>query len=100
MTVTEAVTALEYGAEILKLFPGSAYGPSMIGALKGPLPQASFMPTGGVSLENVKDWIKAGAVAVGAGGDLTAGARTGDYALVTAAAARFIGEVKKARAAL
>lgn len=98
MTVKEAMEALEYGVEILKLFPGNAFGPSIISAFKGPIPQGNFMPTGGVTLENVKDWIKAGAVAVGTGGDLTKGAKTGDYALVEETARRFVDEVKRARA--
>ena len=97
MTVKEAIEALELGAEIIKIFPGNVYGPSVISSFKGPLPQANFMPTGGVSLDNIKDWIKAGAVAVGTGGDLTKGAKTGDYALVTETAAKFVAEVKKAR---
>jgi len=98
MTVKEAVEALELGVEIIKVFPGNAYGPSIISAFKGPLPQANFMPTGGVSLDNIKDWIKAGAVAVGTGGDLTKGAKTGDYELVTETAAKFVEAVKAARA--
>ncbi len=97
MTVTEALTALEYGVEILKVFPGNAYGPSIISAFKGPLPQANFMPTGGVNLDNIKDWIKAGAVAVGTGSDLTKGAKTGDYELIAETATKFVTEVKKAR---
>ena len=79
MTVKEAIEALELGVEILKVFPGNVFGPSIIKAFKGPLPQANFMPTGGVSLDNVQDWIKAGAVAVGTGGDLTKGAKDGNY---------------------
>jgi len=98
MTVKEAIEALELGVEVLKVFPGNAFGPSIISSLKGPLPQANFMPTGGVSLENVKDWIKAGAVAVGTGGDLTRGAKTGDYKLVTETAIKFVEAVRKARA--
>lgn len=98
MTVKEAVEALEYGAEILKVFPGNAYGPSIISSFKGPIPQGNFMPTGGVNLENIKEWIKAGAIAVGTGGDLTKGAKTGDYELVTETAAKFVEEVRKARA--
>lgn len=97
MTVKEAVEALEYGVEILKVFPGNAYGPSIIKSFKGPIPQGNFMPTGGVNLDNIKDWIKAGAVAVGTGSDLTKGAKTGDYELVTKTAARFVEEVKRAR---
>ena len=98
MTVKEAIEALELGVEIVKVFPGNAFGPSIISSFKGPLPQANFMPTGGVSLDNIKDWIKAGAVAVGTGGDLTKGAKTGDYKLVTETAAKFVEAVKKARA--
>lgn len=97
MTVREAVEALEAGAEVLKVFPGNAFGPTIIKAFKGPIPQGNFMPTGGVSLANVKDWIKAGAVAVGTGGDLTKGAKTGDYALVTETAKKFVEAVKEAR---
>lgn len=98
MTVKEAVEALELGAEIIKVFPGNAFGPSIISALKGPLPQANFMPTGGVNLDNVKDWLKAGAVAVGTGSDLTKGAKTGDYKLVAETAKKFVAEITKARA--
>jgi 2-dehydro-3-deoxyphosphogluconate aldolase/(4S)-4-hydroxy-2-oxoglutarate aldolase len=97
MTVKEALEALELGVEVLKVFPGNAFGPSIISSIKGPLPQANFMPTGGVNLENVKDWIKAGAIAVGTGGDLTRGAKTGNYKLVTETAAKFVEAVKKAR---
>lgn len=97
MTVKEAIEALELGVEIIKVFPGNAFGPSIIKAFKGPLPQANFMPTGGVSLDNVKDWIKAGAVAVGTGGDLTKGAKDGNYEMVTQTAAKFVEAVKIAR---
>lgn len=97
MTVKEAVEALELGAEIIKVFPGNAFGPDIIKAFKGPVPQGNFMPTGGVSLPNVKDWIKAGAVAVGAGGDLTKGAKNGDHALVTQTAEAFVEAIKAAR---
>jgi 2-dehydro-3-deoxyphosphogluconate aldolase / (4S)-4-hydroxy-2-oxoglutarate aldolase len=97
MTVKEIIEAMEYGADILKIFPGNAFGPSIIKSFKGPIPQGNYMPTGGVSLSNVKDWIKAGAVAVGTGGDLTIGAKNGDYALVTDTAAKFVNEVKVAR---
>lgn len=97
MTVKEALEALEYGVDILKVFPGNAFGPSIISAFKGPLPQGNFMPTGGVSLENTKDWIKAGAIMVGTGSDLTKGAKTGNYEQVTDIARKFVEEVKKAR---
>lgn len=97
MTVKEAVEALEYGVDIIKVFPGNAYGPSIISSFKGPIPQGNFMPTGGVNLDNINQWIKAGAIAVGTGGDLTKGAKTGDYALVTETASKFVEAVKNAR---
>lgn len=97
MTVKEAVEALELGVDILKVFPGNAFGPSIISAFKGPLPQAQFMPTGGVSVDNVDKWFKAGVVAVGTGSNLTAGAKTGDYDAVTKMAEEFVAAVKKAR---
>lgn len=99
-TITELITAMEYGATIVKLFPGSAYGPSYVKAIKGPIPQANIMPTGGVSVDNVKDWIKAGVVAVGVGGELTSPAKTGDYEGVTKNALAFVKAVKEAREAL
>ena len=94
MTVKEAVEALELGVDILKVFPGNAFGPSIIKAFKGPLPQACFMPTGGVSVENAHEWIKNGAVAVGTGSNLTAGAKTGDYESITKIASDFVNAVK------
>lgn len=97
MTPTEIIRALEAGADIIKVFPGNAFGPSIIKAIKGPLPQAPLMPTGGVSLENVDEWIKNGCVAVGVGGQLTAGAKTGDYTTVTETAKEFIRRIKEAR---
>lgn len=97
MTVGEVIAAMEAGADIVKLFPGEAFGPAIVKAIKGPLPQAPLMPTGGVDLENVAEWIKAGAVAVGAGSSLTGGAKTGDYAAITGAAREFIERIKGAR---
>ncbi|WP_410767890.1 bifunctional 2-keto-4-hydroxyglutarate aldolase/2-keto-3-deoxy-6-phosphogluconate aldolase [Fontibacillus sp. BL9] len=90
MTIKEIQESLELGADIVKLFPGNLYDPSMIKAIKGPLPQANIMPTGGVSLDNLGDWIKAGAVAVGIGSDLTNDAlKQKDYTLVAKKAAAY-----------
>jgi 2-dehydro-3-deoxyphosphogluconate aldolase/(4S)-4-hydroxy-2-oxoglutarate aldolase len=97
MTVKEAIEALEYGVEILKIFPGNAFDPSIIGAFKGPIPQAEFMPTGGVSIASSSDWIKAGAVAIGTGSELTRGAKTGNFELIEQAARDFVLAVEKAR---
>jgi len=100
MTVKEAVEALELGCDMLKVFPGEVFGPQIIKAINGPLPQASLMPTGGVSLENVDQWIRAGAVAVGVGGQLTAGAKTGNYEQITAYAKQMIMKIKATRTSL
>lgn len=100
MTPKEVIAALEMGVDICKVFPGNAFGPSIIRAFKGPMPQGNYMPTGGVSLDNVDEWIKAGAVAVGVGSVLTKGAKTGDYELVTNTAKQFVEAVKQAREAL
>ena len=97
MTVREVIEAMELGADIVKLFPGEIYQPSIIKTIRGPLPQAPLMPTGGVSLENVGAWIKAGAVAVGVGGNLTGGAKTGDYASITRIAREFVEKIQEAR---
>jgi len=96
-TVTEIIVAMEAGVDIIKLFPGSAFGPSYVKAVKGPLPQANLMPTGGVSLENVGEWIKAGVVAVGVGSELTGPAKKGDFAGVTTLAKAFVEQVRLAR---
>jgi len=97
-TIGEVIAAMECGADIVKVFPGEILGPSFVKAVKGPLPQASLMPTGGVSVENVGDWIKAGSVAVGVGGNLTAAAKTGDFAAITQLARQFVEKIKEARA--
>ena len=97
MTLKETVEAVEAGGDIVKIFPGELFGPAIIKAFRGPLPYALLMPTGGVSLDNVADWIKAGSVAVGVGSTLTAGAKTGDYASITAVAEQFVEKIRKAR---
>lgn len=89
MTPTEIVTALEAGADIIKIFPAEVFGPTYIKALRAPLPQAPLMPTGGVSVDNLAAWFENGALAVGIGGSLTAPAASGDYAAVTARARAF-----------
>ena len=97
MTVKEAVDAMKAGADIIKIFPGDLFGPKIIKAFKGPLPQMKMMPTGGVDVSNIGEWIKAGAVAVGAGSSLTAGAKSGDYESVVNIGRQMVEEVKKAR---
>lgn len=91
MTPTEVMGALELGVDVVKIFPASLGGPSYLGALRGPFPDAPLMPTGGVSPENLSAWFAAGAVAVGAGGDLANGAsiKASDWADLERRAVRF-----------
>jgi 2-dehydro-3-deoxyphosphogluconate aldolase/(4S)-4-hydroxy-2-oxoglutarate aldolase len=98
-TIKEIVTAMEFGSDVIKVFPGDILGPRFVKDVKGPLPYASLMPSGGVDIDNIKDWVKAGVVAVSAGSSLTAGAKKGDFALVTETAKKFIAEYKAAKAA-
>lgn len=70
MTIKEIVAALDGGSDIIKLFPANQFEPSFIKSIKGPLPNVTIMPTGGVGLENMNEWLDAGAVAVGIGSDL------------------------------
>lgn len=97
-TVREVIEAMEAGADIVKVFPGETLGPRFVRAVKSALPHASLMPTGGVSVENVREWIEAGCVAVGAGGHLTRAAAAGDYRSVTELTKRFIEQIRQARA--
>lgn len=97
-TPTEAVAAMECGADVLKVFPGDIAGPAFIKDMHGPIPNAVMMPSGGVSVDNVKDWIKAGAFACGAGSSLIAGAKTGDYDKITETGKLFVERIKEARA--
>lgn len=98
MTPTEIVTALEAGADIIKVFPSDSFSPAYIKAVRAPLPHAPLMPTGGVTLENLAEWFKNGSVAVGIGSSLTGPAQTGDYAAVTEKARAFVQRMKEIRA--
>jgi 2-dehydro-3-deoxyphosphogluconate aldolase / (4S)-4-hydroxy-2-oxoglutarate aldolase len=97
MTITEMKNAMEYGSDFIKLFPGNAFGPEFVKSVKAPLPQANIMPTGGVSLDNIEQWIKNGCVAVGVGGNLVAPAKTGDYGKITEYARQYVQKVQEAR---
>ncbi|ELY93825.1 2-dehydro-3-deoxyphosphogluconate aldolase [Natrialba hulunbeirensis JCM 10989] len=99
MTPTEAVTAMEAGADLLKMFPASTVGPGHIGALSGPLGDVGIIPTGGVSPDNVADFFDAGAVAVGAGGAILddEAIERGDMEQVRETAETFVEAVEDAR---
>lgn len=70
-SATEIIEALRYGSDLIKLFPGGQLGAGFIKDIKGPVPNVELMPSGGVNLDNVSDWIEKGSFAVGIGGDLT-----------------------------
>ena len=96
---TEILTAWEAGADIVKVFPATALGPSYFKDVRGPLPDVKLMPTGGVSIENAGDWIRAGAVAVGVGGALldAKAIAAGNFSVITANATRIVANVQAAR---
>ncbi|MEN9915540.1 MAG: hypothetical protein RL725_215 [Actinomycetota bacterium] len=72
-TASEVAIALDCGADVLKLFPASTYGPSHLKALRDPFPGNLWCPTGGITLGSVDDWFAAGANLIGLGGPLTKG---------------------------
>jgi 2-dehydro-3-deoxyphosphogluconate aldolase/(4S)-4-hydroxy-2-oxoglutarate aldolase len=100
LTPTEVMAAWEAGADFIKVFPcGNMGGPKYIQALKGPFPQVPMVPTGGVNLETAADYIRAGAAALGVGGELVQKdalkARNAD--LLSGLAKQFVELVKQAR---
>ena len=101
LTPTEVLTAWNAGADLVKVFPANALGgPSYLRSLKAPLPQVGLVPTGGVNLQTAKDFIKAGAAALGVGADLVdlPALRRGEAELITERARKFLSLVAEARA--
>lgn len=101
LTPSEVMTALRLGVHVVKLFPASLGGPAYLKALRGPFPQVDFVPTGGVNADNLAQWLAAGAVAVGAGGELcpAAAMASGDWDTITATARQFADAASRAREA-
>lgn len=98
---TEILAAWDAGADLVKVFPATALGPGYLRDLRGPLPQLKLVPTGGVSVANAGEWIRAGAVAVGVGTALVdpALAAAGRFPEITARAREFVAAVAAARSA-
>jgi len=96
---TEILAAHEAGADIVKVFPATALGPQFIKDVRAPLPQVKLMPTGGVTLDNAGDWIRAGAVAVGLGSALVDAKAidAGRFDVIAANARQVVANVAKAR---
>lgn len=96
LTPTEVMTAIGLGVDVIKIFPASLGGPAYLKALRGPFPDVTLMPTGGVSPDNVGEWFAAGAVAVGAGSDLVSAADLAhqDWSAITAKAQAFVAALR------
>jgi 2-dehydro-3-deoxyphosphogluconate aldolase/(4S)-4-hydroxy-2-oxoglutarate aldolase len=95
-TPTEVVTAWEAGADIVKVFPADVVGPAFFKALRGPLPQVKLMPTGGVDLTTAAEFLKAGAVCLGVGGQLVDPklVAAGEFAKITDLARKYVAIVR------
>mgnify|MGYP001143773856 CR=1 FL=1 len=95
-TPTEIMRAWQAGADFIKIFPATKLGPSFIKDVKGPMPQVRLTPTGGINLDNARDFIEAGASFVGVGGSLVNKKLIAEkkWDELTALAARFIDTVK------
>ena len=98
-TPTEILYAWESGADYVKVFPSSGVGPSYIKDIKAPLPQIPLIPTGGISIENAADFIKAGSAALGVGSALVSNSiiESGDFKQLTQRAKELVSAVKSTR---
>lgn len=99
LTPSEVMLSRKLGSDVVKVFPGSLGGPEHMKALKGPFPDIPMMPTGGVSKDNIAEWFKVGAVAVGAGSQLCPKqmAVEGRFVEITAIAREFVQIIADAR---
>jgi 2-dehydro-3-deoxyphosphogluconate aldolase/(4S)-4-hydroxy-2-oxoglutarate aldolase len=101
-TPTEVVTAWQAGADVIKIFPADVVGPDYLKVLRGPLPQVRMLPTGGVNLDTIESFFKAGACAVGLGSALVEqkAVQSGDMARIKSLAEQYVAKVKSVRAVL
>ena len=99
-TPTEILRAWQAGADVVKVFPATKLGPAFFKDRKGPRPHIKLTPTGGISLENAAEYIKAGAVALGVGSTLVdkKAITRGDFKWLSDRAAAFLKTVRDARA--
>jgi 2-dehydro-3-deoxyphosphogluconate aldolase/(4S)-4-hydroxy-2-oxoglutarate aldolase len=97
-TPTEIFSAWNAGADVIKIFPATSLGPKFLKDIAGPFPHIKMMPTGGVTIDNVGEWIAAGAIAVGIGGDLLdkKAIDQENYAILTERALRLSSNFKTA----
>jgi 2-dehydro-3-deoxyphosphogluconate aldolase/(4S)-4-hydroxy-2-oxoglutarate aldolase len=99
LTPTEIMNAFQAGADVIKVFPANHFGPKYFKDLLAPMPQLKLTPTGGVNLDTIKDWIDAGAAALGVGSALVKKdlIKAKDFKGLTALAKQFTDAVKAAR---
>ncbi|MCO7124672.1 bifunctional 2-keto-4-hydroxyglutarate aldolase/2-keto-3-deoxy-6-phosphogluconate aldolase [Sporolactobacillus shoreicorticis] len=97
MSVNEMKSAMQAGSDIVKLFPSNVVGPAFVKDVIAPLPQLEIMPSGGISLDNLGDWYKAGCRVIGVGGSLLKPAATNDFAKITEVARAFINKYHQLR---
>ena len=100
LTPTEVLAAWEAGADAVKIFPcGNVGGAKYIKALKGPFPQIEMIPTGGVNLDTAADFLKAGACAVGVGGELVdaKSIKEGRFEVIEERARQYLAVIAKTR---
>ncbi len=97
LTPTEAWQASQAGSDFVKLFPLAGLGPQFLRAMRGPLPDIRFVPTNGVTVENVPEWFEAGASAVGIGTPLVSDRdlESGDYSLIEERARTITSSIQK-----
>jgi len=100
MTPTEVITAYQFGADVVKLFPAGFLGIPYLKALRGPFPNIAIIPTGGVSVDNAGEWLAAGAFALGAGSSLVLkdAMAEGQYDRITERAREFVAAIHAFRA--
>jgi 2-dehydro-3-deoxyphosphogluconate aldolase / (4S)-4-hydroxy-2-oxoglutarate aldolase len=101
LTPTEILDAWDAGADVVKVFPATTLGPGYLKDIHGPLPHVKLMPTGGVTLDNAGEWIRAGAVAVGVGTSLldSQAIAADDFGTLRANAERIVRNVREAQQA-
>jgi 2-dehydro-3-deoxyphosphogluconate aldolase/(4S)-4-hydroxy-2-oxoglutarate aldolase len=96
LTPTEILAATEAGADFVKVFPASAVGPSFIRHLRGPFPALRLVPTGGIGIDDAREWLAAGATAVGVGGALLDRQliAAGDFRALSGIAQRLVTQIR------
>ncbi|APH16003.1 2-dehydro-3-deoxyphosphogluconate aldolase/4-hydroxy-2-oxoglutarate aldolase family protein [Clostridium sporogenes] len=97
MTINEIIKAYELGADIVKVFPGNVLGREFVSSVKGPLPYASIMVTGGVNLDNIELWKKSGVDVIGIGGEINKLGVNGKFDEITELCTKYVKKFNEVR---